>query len=70
MEWILIISTGFILFFGFVVFILRRLTGEARETGKNDGWTPDSQGYSSTGGSGGTWDGDSGAGGAGGGGDC
>jgi hypothetical protein len=59
MDWILIISTGFILFFGFVVFILRRLTGQARETGKHDGWTPDTQGYSSTGGSGGICDGDS-----------
>jgi hypothetical protein len=62
MEWILIISTGFILFSGSVLFALRRLTGDGRETGRNGGWTPDTQGYSSTGGSGGTWDGDSGGG--------
>ncbi len=70
MEWILIISTGFVLFFGFVALILRSLTRDARETGKNDGWAPDTQGHSSVGGTGGTWDGDSGGGGGGGGGDC
>lgn len=68
MEWILIVSTGFVLFFGFVAFILRSLTRDARETGKKDGWTPDTQGHSSVGGTGGTWDGDSGGGGSGG--DC